>query len=373
MSEHLCLRHPEGETQILVGPALLEEARCVEAVSAWVAGRTVFVVTSQPIQDLHAQRLTALTAGAARTVPLLVPDGEAAKTLEVAGSLWRRMLQAGGKRDSRVIGFGGGSVGDLAGFVAGGFLRGIEVTHVPTTLLAQVDASIGGKTAIDLPEAKNSVGLFVHPRFVLSDTEVLATLGRRHLAAGLAEVVKMALLLDPELLTRVEEELPRLLAGQAEALAPVVAAAARAKIRVVEEDPREAGLRRVLNFGHTLGHALETTLGYRGLLHGEAVIHGMCFALRLARPRGLDAAVAERFAALLERLEAPSLATFVESGPEVFGVEALLTAMSRDKKAREGGLAWVLPAGLGEARITSDISQEEVRRELQAFLSAALG
>jgi len=356
--EHLTLHHPDGATALRVGRGALGVS--AGEIGEWLGGRRVFVVSTPRVLALHGHRLEPLTARASRTEVLPVPEGEEAKTLETASELWRQMLARGGKRDSRLLAFGGGSVSDLGGFAAGCFLRGIDFAHLPTTLLAQVDAAIGGKTAVDLPAGKNSVGLFVHPAFVVSDTEVLPTLMRRERAAGLAEVVKMALLLDPDLLARVEAELPLLLAGDPDALTPVVAAAARAKIGVVEADPREGGPRRLLNFGHTLGHALETAAGYTGLLHGEAVVHGMRFAVRLARHRGLDGALAERFENLLDRLDPPPLPPL--------DPEAILAAMGRDKKAREGGLAWVLPAALGRGEITLDIPASEVREELLSFL-----
>jgi 3-dehydroquinate synthase len=248
--------------------------------------------------------------------------------------------------------------------VASCFLRGIEVAQVPSTLLAQVDASVGGKTAIDLPEGKNTVGAFHQPSLVVADTELLVTLDRAELASGLVEVIKMAALLDLDLLARVERDLPLLLEGDAVALQPVVAAAVAAKIGIVEEDPREADRRRLLNFGHTLGHALEAALGYGGLRHGEAVAHGMRFALRLARRRGLEGGEAERLESLLGRLGLPAL-------PEVHAA-ALLDRMRRDKKAREAGLVWVLPRALGRGEMVHDVPWREVESELAAFLTAGV-
>ncbi len=360
----LALRHPSGTTPILVGAGALDEAMAGE-LAAWAGERTLFFITTPRVLALHGTHLEALRRAAARAVVLEVEDGEAAKSLATAGRLWAEMLTAHGKRDSRVVTFGGGSCGDLAGFVAGCFLRGISLAQVPTTLLAQVDAAIGGKTAIDLPGGKNSVGLFRHPDMVVADTRLLATLPEGELRSGLVEVVKMAFLLDPELLARVEADLDRLLAGEAEALAPVVAEAVAAKIAVVEADPTEQGRRRLLNFGHTLGHAIEAALEYRELRHGEAVAYGMLFALRLAARRGLPQADADRLRALLERLRLPDL-------PEL-AAEALLEAVRRDKKAREEGLVWVLPARLGEGRAVAGIDEAEVRRELAGFLRSPLG
>ncbi len=360
----LALQHPSGTTPILVGAGALEEAADGE-LSAWTEARSLFVVSTPRVLALHGPLLEPVKRRAARSIVLEVDDGEVAKTLASAERLWAEMLAAGGKRDSRAVAFGGGSCGDLAGFVAGCFLRGIGLAQVPTTLLAQVDAAIGGKTAIDLPGGKNSVGLFRHPELVIADTRLLETLPEGELRSGLVEVVKMAFLLEPELLARVEADLDRLLAAEAAALAPVVAEAAAAKIAVVETDPTEQGRRRLLNFGHTLGHAVEAVLDYRELRHGEAVAYGMLFALRLAERRGLPAADADRLRALVGRLRLPAL-------PEL-PVEALLAAVRRDKKAREGGLVWVLPARLGEGRVVGGIGEAEVRRELEAFLRDPLG
>src|SRR4029079_664102 len=327
----LSLRHPRGETPVLVGEGALDHAR--PELSSWLAGRTAFLASDPRILALHGQRLELLKTAAARWVVLEVEEGEPAKTVASAGRLWDAMLAAGGKRDSRLLTFGGGSVGDLGGFAAGCFLRGIEFVQVPTPLLAPVDASIGGKTGVDLPGGKNTVGLFHHPRWVVSDTAVLPTLPVDELRSGLVEVIKMAALLDPDLFVLLEEQLETLLEGDPEALGPVVPAAAAAKIGVVERDPLEKGDRRLLNFGHTLGHAIESASGYAGLRHGEAVGYGILFALRLALARGLDRRTAERIHALILRLGLPPLPAL---DPEV-----LVAAMARDKKALESGLVWV--------------------------------
>jgi 3-dehydroquinate synthase len=273
-------------------------------------------------------------------------------------------LRAGGKRDSRLLAFGGGSVGDLGGFVAATFLRGISCVQLPTTLLAQVDASIGGKTAVDLPEAKNSVGAFHHPHAVVADTRWLATLDARQRRAGLVEAFKMAYVLDGPQFGAFEALLPGLLAGDPAALATAVPEAAAIKARVVERDPTEQGERALLNFGHTLGHALEAAGGYQGLLHGEAVAWGMLFALRLARRRGLSAASAQRLEQVLRVFALPPLPS-VEP-------ETLLTLLGRDKKAREAGVGWVLPVAVGTGRWGVVVPPTEVAAELSEFLRAPL-
>ncbi|HEX2463797.1 MAG TPA: 3-dehydroquinate synthase [Thermoanaerobaculia bacterium] len=362
--ERLRLALPGGDAaahSVLIGAGALRQA--AGDLEAFAGGRSLFILSTPRVRALHGAAVDAVVSRAAAVHHLEAPDGEAAKSLEIAGRLWSEMLRLGGKRDSRLLALGGGSLCDLGGFVAACFLRGIEVAQVPSTLLAQVDASVGGKTAIDLPEGKNTVGAFHQPSLVIADTELLATLDRGELAAGLVEVIKMAALLDVELLARVERDLDRLLAADADALAPVVVGAVAAKIRIVEEDPFEADRRRLLNFGHTLGHALESALGYSGLRHGEAVAHGMRFALRLARRRGLEQGAADRLERVLARLGLPPLPP-VEARP-------LLDAMRRDKKARESGLVWVLPSALGRGEMVTDVSWNEVETELRGFLAAA--
>jgi 3-dehydroquinate synthase len=354
----LRLHHPDGSTPVIVGEGAISSV--LPEMEDWLARRTAFLVTTPRVLALHGERLEVLTRAASRWVVLEVDEGESAKTVDSAERLWNEMLAAGGKRDSRVIAFGGGSVGDLAGFVAGCFLRGIEFAQIPTTLLAQVDASIGGKTGVDLPGGKNTVGLFHHPWMVVGDTEVLPTLPREELRSGLVEVVKMAALLDPDLFALLEERLDSLLDGEPAALAPVVASAAAAKIGVVERDPTEQGDRRLLNFGHTLGHAIESACGYAGLRHGEAVGYGLLFALRLALRRGLDATSAGRMCSLVARLGLPPL-------PKL-DPEQLMASMARDKKARESGLVWVLPRTLGEGFMAEGIPNAEVLDLLGEFL-----
>ncbi|RMH20029.1 MAG: 3-dehydroquinate synthase [Acidobacteria bacterium] len=361
--ERQTLPHPRGATDIVIGVDAIGAA--AESFAAWAAGRTLFVLSPAPVRRLHGPSLAPLIAAAERRVEIEVPDGEAAKTVGECHRLWEAMLERGGKRDSRLLTFGGGTTGDVGGFVAGCFLRGISYVQVPTTLLAQVDAAIGGKTGVDLEGGKNTVGLFHHPAMVISDTRLLATLPPAELRSGLVEVVKMAFLLDPPLLERVEATLPALLAADARALVPVVAGACAAKCRVVAADPEEGDRRRLLNFGHTLGHALEAALGYRHLRHGEAVAYGLLFALRLARARGLEAAAAARLRALLARFDLPPLPALEP--------RRLYDLMRRDKKAREAGMVWVLPATLGRGVMVGDVRRREVLAALDAFLADPFG
>lgn len=354
-------------SHLIYGDGALDAA--ADELGEWLGGRTAFFLSSDPILRRQGERLATLRLAAGTDVALSVVDGEAAKGgLAAAEELWQTMVSAGGKRDSRLVTFGGGSVGDLGGFVAACFLRGIDYAQIPTSLLAQVDAAIGGKTAVDVG-GKNTVGVFHHPRFVVGDSRVLATLPAAELRAGLVESVKMAALLDPELFARCERDADRLLAGDAAVLGPVIAASARAKCRVVAEDPKEGGLRRVLNFGHTLAHALEKQLDYRHLRHGEAVAFGLLFALQLSREAGLlEDDLDIRLRALLARFELPDLPVDRLAAGSDDLVADLSALMAQDKKATEEGIRWCLARGLGAHELDVVVSPEQAGDLLARFL-----
>ena len=354
--------HERGVSTILVGPDALQAASA--ELSSWCASRRVFLITSEKVRKLFEVEVRALLGSPAGLEILIVPDGEEAKTVAVADGLWNELVARGGKRDSRVVALGGGSVGDLAGFVAACFLRGVEVAQVPTTLLAQVDASVGGKTAVDLPAAKNIVGAFHHPAWVIADTKMLASLPQRELVAGLVEVVKMAAVLDAAIFSQIEDRLDLLLQGDLDALAWAVGESVRMKLEIVEQDPEESGVRRLLNFGHTLGHALEAVLSYGSLRHGEAVAHGMRFALRLGSELELGEELPGRLEAILDRMTLPPLPADLE-------VAALLEAMRRDKKSTERGTTWVLAEKLGRGRLVDAVGWNQVTRILETFLASS--
>jgi len=351
------LRHTRGVTRHLFGRGAI--AAGVENLDPELSAREVFVVSARPILDLHAAALDPLRDVAGRLEILEVPDGEAAKSVGEAESLWRRLLALGGKRDSLLVAFGGGSVSDLTGFVGGAFLRGVDWIVLPTTLLAQIDAAVGGKTGVDLPESKNAVGLFHHPRAVWAELPLLATLPRDQLRSGLVEAVKVGAILDRPLFERLEEEIEPLLAGEPDRLAPAVAAAARVKATLVESDPDEHGPRRLLNFGHTLGHAIEAEVGYGRIAHGDAVAHGILFALELSLEQGGDPASVRRVRDLVARLGIPELPRLDVAG--------LLSRMSTDKKARRSGLTWILLEALGRGRFAEPIAAPELERRLEEF------
>jgi 3-dehydroquinate synthase len=286
---------------------------------------------------------------------VLVPRGEAAKRPEVAVRLWKRLSDLGVSRRDAIVALGGGAVGDLAGFVAATWLRGVPWVCVPTTVLAQVDSSVGGKTGIDLGAGKNLVGAFHQPVLVVSDPETLGTLPPRQRRAGLAEVVKMGMAVDARLFRGLEHDATRLAAGEPGALARAVRSGVAAKARIVRRDEREreGGVRTALNFGHTLGHAIETARGYRGVLHGEAVAVGMRAAARLSeRLDGLASSERARLDALLDALRLPR-----RMPPTTLA--RLHDAMRHDKK-RNHLVRWVLTPRIGHASVPRPIERRLV-------------
>jgi 3-dehydroquinate synthase len=329
-------------------------------------GRKVAVVSQASVAAPTRIVGDSLRASGFEPVLLDVPEGEAAKSLEQAGRLWDAFLGHGLDRGSVVIAVGGGVVGDLAGFAAAGYMRGIASVLVPTTLLAQVDASVGGKVAVNHPRAKNLIGAFHQPRLVLVDPGTLSTLPEREYRSGLAEVVKTGAALNAELFTMLESNVPALRRRDPELLERVVAACCAEKATIVEQDEREeSGLRMVLNYGHTVGHALETLGGYRTWRHGEAVAVGIAVAARLAQRLGLtDARTAERQVELLAAVELPT--SFETPTPrEVSDV------LRHDKKARESRVPFVLLKALGRAEVCFDVPAETVLEVLEEVHSGS--
>jgi 3-dehydroquinate synthase len=342
---------------VVVGLDVLDEvgARLADLGFAGRCG----VVTSDRVAPLYRGRVErALALAGFDPTVVEVPDGEAHKTLTTLATVLDAFLRAGAERRMPIVALGGGVVGDLAGFAAATLLRGVPVVQVPTTLLAQVDAAIGGKTAVDHGVGKNLVGAFHQPRLVLADVGVLATLPRRELRAGLAEVVKYGVIGDTELFARIEADPAAVLTTDPAVLVPIVAACARHKAAVVAADEREErGERAVLNFGHTVGHAVETVTGYGRFLHGEAVAIGMVAAARVSRSLGLcDAATVDRIRQVLERLELP-----VELPPELPRA-ALAAAIGADKKAAAGEIRFVAVEQVGRVRLVSLAPNDIVNR-----------
>lgn len=340
-----------------VGPGALGELPDVLAASGF-AGR-LFIVADRDTLRLHEERLRRALPGA----PVLAISGaETAKTLDAVSGVWDWLLEQGAQRRDALVAFGGGVVCDLVGFAAACYLRGVGLVNVPTTLLAQVDASVGGKTGVNHARGKNLIGAFHQPLAVVADTALLGTLSPRAFRHGLAEVAKIAIAMDAELFARLEREAPALSADAAVALAPIVARAIELKAGVVERDEREEGERMLLNYGHTLGHALEVASGYGSLLHGEAVAVGMHAAAVIASAMGvMDAGTAERQGALLDALGLPRHVANVDEA-------RVLGGLTLDKKRAGARQRWVLVQRVGVSHIRDDVPDSVVLEAVRAVL-----
>ncbi|MBS7456408.1 3-dehydroquinate synthase [Coralloluteibacterium stylophorae] len=337
---------------IRIGSALLRDA---EGLRACAPGRHVLLVTDANVATHHLAPVRAAFAGHAVELVVL-PPGEQEKTLARFGDLMAALARLGASRDATVVALGGGVVGDLAGFAAACWMRGVRFVQLPTTLLAMVDSSVGGKTAVDLPEGKNLVGAFHQPAAVVADTDVLATLPDRELRAGLAEVLKYGAIGDPAFFAWLETQAPALLARDPAVLGEAIARSCAHKADVVARDETERGERALLNFGHTFGHAIETVQGYGGLLHGEAVAVGMRLAADLSHRLGR--ASADDAQRLAELVEAFGLPTRIPPGLDP---DALLARMRLDKKNLSGRLRLVLWRALGRADLVDGVDEAAVR------------
>ena len=306
----------------------------------------VAVISNPVVAQLYLDPVyEALSQSGFKVTPILLPDGEEQKNLTSLATIYERLVEARFERKSCVLALGGGVIGDLAGFAAATYLRGVPYVQVPTTLLAQVDSSVGGKTGVNLHEGKNLIGAFYQPKLVLIDVAVLRTLPRRELVAGLAEVIKYGIIEDAALFHLLEEKVERLLGADRTLLIEVIAACCAIKARVVEQDEREDDHRAVLNFGHTIGHALEAATGYHQLLHGEAIGVGMAKAAMLSLQQGFcDRKSFDRINQLIQKSGLPS------EIPVNVSIENLLQRMEVDKKAAGGKIKFVMCEGVGRTR-----------------------
>ncbi len=340
--------------EIVIGSGIL--ADCSPFIRDRIELTHAIVITDENVETPHALALAESLVDVGIKVDLVVIEpGESSKSVEMADGLWQQLLELGADRKTVVIAVGGGVIGDLAGFVAATFARGLPFIQIPTTLLAQVDSSVGGKVGVNLPKAKNMVGAFWQPSLVLIDTQVLRTLAEREFQAGIGEVVKYGVIMDSDFFEYLERHVAGLLACDDDVLRHVVSHCCRLKADIVEQDEREeSGLRAILNYGHTFGHALEAVTGYGQLLHGEAVAIGMDCASRLAERLGrLDGDVTARQQALLRSLHLPV------DVPEV-DQQAVVEAMRRDKKVAHGRLRFVLPTRIGSVELVQDVPEEDV-------------
>lgn len=351
----------ERSYAVTIAPGALDRAGAIaRRALGLAAGRSAFVVSNPTVWALYGERARASFERAGLRVAYhLIGDGERFKRLSEVERAVGAMAAARHERGEPVVALGGGVVGDLAGLVAALYMRGTPFVGVPTTLLAQIDSSVGGKVAVNHASGKNLIGAFHQPAAVVADTATLATLPPRELRAGLYEAIKYGVIGDAALFARIERRLPAMLACDPGELADLVARCCRAKARVVEADEREADLRRVLNLGHTAGHALEAATKYRRFVHGEAVGYGLEVAAELALSLGaLGARDAARIRALVGRVGPRPPARNI-------GVDRLLEAMQNDKKRSGGGVPFILPTGVGSVEIRNHIPEIEIRRALE--------
>jgi 3-dehydroquinate synthase len=348
----LDVRTASGRYTIDIGPDAARRLRSTLDAARLPERR--FIVSSHTVWRFHADRFQ----GVVTEDPILISDGERYKHLATVGRIYDALIKAGADRASTIIAVGGGVVGDVAGFAAATYLRGVPVVQVPTTLMAQVDSSVGGKVGVNHPLGKNLIGAFHPPSAVLVDPTLLATLPRREFRAGLYEVVKYGVIASRALFDRTARDLPALFARDGAALLPVVSESCRIKAAIVEQDEREAGLRRTLNFGHTAGHALEAVTKYRRFRHGEAVAYGMLAAAELAvsrrvfRPEDRDALAAH----IMQMGPLPPVGDL--------SAAQVVEATARDKKVIAGRLHFVLPTAIGSTTMVTDVTSKELGQAL---------
>ena len=346
---------------IAIGPALLGDRALLERL---IPGRSVCVVTNTTVAPLYMGRLhAALGSADRRLIECVLPDGERYKTLATLGLVFDRLVEAKLNRDATILALGGGVVGDIAGFAAACYQRGVAYVQIPTTLLAQVDSSVGGKTGVNHPGGKNLIGAFYQPLAVIADTQTLSTLPDRELRAGLAEIIKYGCVWDPLFFDWLELNIDRLNARDGDALEYAIGRSCEMKAAVVGRDERENDLRAILNFGHTFGHAIEAATDYETYLHGEAVGLGMLMGADLSRRLGLlDADDAGRIRDLVARAGLPTAAPAI-------GAARAAALMQMDKKVKAGRVRLVLLTRLGSAVVTSDYAPEALEATLAGYFA----
>jgi len=345
---------------IYIGSGLLEQRTLLQPL---VQGRQVMIVSNETVAPLYLQAVQKALHDC-RVESVILPDGEQFKTLTVWNTIIDALLEVRFDRGSIVLALGGGVVGDMAGFAAACYQRGVGFIQIPTTLLAQVDSSVGGKTGVNHALGKNMIGAFYQPQCVIADTRVLSTLDDRQLRAGIAEVIKYGLIRDPEFFTWLEANMSALLARDESALAYAIERSCQNKAEIVAADEHEGGVRALLNLGHTFGHAIETGMGYGCWLHGEAVAAGMCMAADLShRLKRLDGQALARCFRLIE------LAGLPVHAPASLSVERLLELMAVDKKVQDGRVRLVLLDAIGQAHVDGGYDQALLHETLTAMRS----
>jgi len=355
--ERLNVELADRSYPISIGSGLLAQR---DLFTQAIRGRRVMIVTNETVAPLYLQRLQQTLDGYQLDACIL-PDGEAYKTLDSFGQIMTALLEGGHGRDTTIVALGGGVIGDLAGFAAASYQRGVAFIQIPTTLLSQVDSSVGGKTGVNHPLGKNMIGAFYQPKAVIIDTDCLATLPRRELSAGLAEVIKYGIIWDAEFFAWLERNIAGLLALDASLLIQAILRCCSIKADVVSQDETETGVRALLNLGHTFGHAIESEQGYGNWLHGEAVAAGTMLAARTALQLGLlNQAQVVRIRALLSAAELPL------SAPADMDFPVFMRHMMRDKKVLAGKLRLILPTNIGQADLFSDVSEAVLQAVIEA-------
>ncbi|MGB6190343.1 MAG: 3-dehydroquinate synthase [Aeromonas molluscorum] len=355
--ERLKVELGERSYPIEIAAGLLQRP---DVLTQAIKGKRVMIVTNTVVAPLYLERVSQLLADY-QVEHLILPDGEAHKTLATFERIMSALLETNHGRDTTLIALGGGVIGDVVGFAAASFQRGIPFIQVPTTLLSQVDSSVGGKTAVNHPLGKNMIGAFYQPKLVVIDTECLQTLPEREFAAGMAEVIKYGIIWDADFFCWLEQNMSRLQQQDPVALAHAIKRCCEIKADVVAEDETEHGVRALLNLGHTFGHAIEAEQGYGNWLHGEAVAAGIMQAAATAQLRGqLSAEQQERIRALLLAAKLPV------KGPADMNFDTYLRHMRRDKKVLAGKLRLVLPVGIGHAEVVADVSDAQLQSVIES-------
>lgn len=357
--EKITVHLGERGYDILIGSGILSGAG--EALKPLGLGSRIAVVTNSVVRPICGDFIEEVLQGSGFRVRMIeIPDGEVHKSLATAEKLYDALVDFNMDRTSTVVALGGGVIGDLAGFAAATYMRGIHFVNIPTTLLAQVDSAVGGKTGVDHPKGKNLIGAFYQPKLVICDLGQLKTLPAKELFAGMAEVVKYGVILDAGFFSFVESHVREILEQEDDAMAEVVRSSCAAKASIVEEDERESGRRAILNFGHTLGHAIESLTGYTRYIHGEAVSIGMVAAARISHAMKLcDQEVVVRLERLLAMIGLPT--ALPELDPD-----EVIRILSHDKKVRDGKVRFVLPERIGKAVVRDDVDPGIIRSVLKA-------
>jgi len=351
----------ERSYPIYIGSALLDQAKLFQR---HIPGRQVMVVSNETVAPLYLEQVLTALKGF-QTASVILPDGEKFKTLEVWNSIFDALLKHHFDRRCTIVALGGGVIGDMAGFAAAAYQRGIHFIQVPTTLLAQVDSSVGGKTGLNHALGKNMIGAFYQPRCVIADTDTLGTLDDRQLSAGIAEVIKYGLITDEAFFSWLEQNLDALLKRDIHALSYAIKRSCENKAKVVAADELETGQRALLNLGHTFGHAIETGIGYGDWLHGEAVGAGICMAASLSLRLGwLTESEKQRIVALIKRANLPT------KPPITLSPKRFKELMSVDKKVLDGDLRLVLLKGIGKSLVTGDFNHDDLNATLNEYGTA---